>query len=269
VEPFAKERVITLAEKNLLGYKVCKGTREACVAEIFHWVLNGDHPRWLACLNPHSFVTARKDDAFRKALNNADLLIPDGMGIVLASRILGGGLRERVTGSDMFQGVHERLNREGEGSVFFLGSTEATLAAIRKRMAKDYPSIRVAGTFSPPFKSEFTPEDDELMIKAVNDVRPDILWVGMTAPKQEKWIHRNKDKLNVKFIGAVGAVFDYYAGNVKRAPAWARRVGLEWLYRWIQEPRRLWIRNVISTPIFLGGIIKEIVRTIFPTKIRR
>jgi len=242
---------------KLLGFRVDAQHREKLEEEIAQRILKNDPCRWLACLNPHSVVMAGKDAAFKEALNGADWLIPDGTGIVLASRVLGRGIRERVTGYDIFKGVHEELNSAKEVSVFFLGSTEGTLKIIQKRMAEDYPIVRVAGVFSPPFKAEFTPDDDKAMIEAVNAVQPDILWVGMTAPKQEKWVNRNKDRLNVKFIGAVGAVFDYYAGNIKRAPDWVCRMGLEWLFRWIQEPRRLWERNIVSTPKFLWMVAKE------------
>lgn len=212
--------------------------------------------KWLACANPHSLEVARGDAAFRAALHSADLLVPDGVGMVLASRILGGRIRRRITGSDVFRGVNAALGRRGGTSCFFLGSTEENLARIRERMAEEFPQVRVAGTYAPPFREEFTAKDDDEMIAAVRAGRPDVLWVGMTAPKQEKWIHRNLGRLEgVRFVGAVGAVFDFFTGRVKRSHPAFQRLGLEWLPRLLRQPRRLWRRNFVSNPRFLLRVI--------------
>jgi len=193
------------------------------------------------------------------------LIVPDGVGIVIASRILGGSLRERVTGSAIFLGLSNVLNKESKYSYFFLGSTEAVLNRIKEKLPMDFPNIKVAGTYSPPFKHEFNDEDNRLMVEAVNRVRPDVLWVGMTAPKQEKWIFENKDKLDVKFIGPIGAVFDFYTGNVKRSHPIFQKFGLEWLPRLMREPGRLWQRNFISNPSFL----LRVIRAKFHNKLRQ
>ena len=124
-------------------------------------------------------------------------------------------------------------------------------------MAIDFPNIQVVGVYAPLYKDEFTVEDNEKMIAAINAVNPDVLWVGMTAPKQEKWIYQNKKQLEVKFIGAIGAVFDFYAGNIKRSHPFFQKLGLEWLPRLLQEPRRLWRRNFISNPKFMLRVLKE------------
>jgi N-acetylglucosaminyldiphosphoundecaprenol N-acetyl-beta-D-mannosaminyltransferase len=246
--------------ENIAGYMVTTKIGTSCVSDIVEWVKaeRSEKPcRWLACINPHSFVVALDDPLFSQALHDADWLIPDGVGIVFASKILGGRIRQRVTGSDIFEGVLTELNRLGGGSVFFLGSTEETLEIIRQRIALDYPYIKVIETYSPPFKSEFTEEDDVAMIEVINAARPDILWVGMTAPKQEKWIHKNKDRIKVKFVAAVGAVFDFYSGRVKRSHPVFQRMGLEWLPRLIQEPRRLFRRNFVSSPLFILQVIGQ------------
>jgi N-acetylglucosaminyldiphosphoundecaprenol N-acetyl-beta-D-mannosaminyltransferase len=138
--------------------------------------------------------------------------------------------------------------------VFFLGASVDTLEAIKERMGKDYPNVVVAGTYSPPFKKEYTKEEVDAMVDAINRTVPDVLWVGLTAPKQEKWIYQNKDRLKVKFAAAVGAVFDFYAGRVKRSHPVFQKMGLEWLPRLIQEPLRLWNRMFISAPIFVWHV---------------
>ena len=248
--------------EDILGYRVAAVSLDACVEGLVKGIATaGDgtaaKPFWLACLNPHSAQIAMSDPAAEDALKAADVLIPDGVGVVLASRILGGGIRKRITGSAIFRELSRRLNNRGGAAYFFLGSTEETLAAIETRLAGEFPGIRFAGAYSPPFKEVFSEKESRAMIEAVNRAAPDVLWVGMTAPKQEKWIHQNKDKLNVKFIGAVGAVFDFYAGNVKRSHPWFLEHGLEWLPRLLQEPRRLWQRTFISAPLFLLRVLRE------------
>ncbi|MBK7991242.1 MAG: WecB/TagA/CpsF family glycosyltransferase [Comamonadaceae bacterium] len=215
---------------------------------------------WLACLNPHSYAVALEDQAFLEALRSADWLIPDGVGVVLAGRLLGASIPERVTGSDIFYGLHQRMNAAGGFSVFFLGASEETQALIRARMAVDYPAIRVAGTYSPPFKPEYSAAELDEMITAVNLARPDVLWVGMTAPKQEKWIFQNLHRLDVKFAGAVGAVFDFYVGKVKRSHPAFQDMGLEWLPRLLRQPVRLWRRTFVSAPIFVWHVVRQAAR---------
>jgi N-acetylglucosaminyldiphosphoundecaprenol N-acetyl-beta-D-mannosaminyltransferase len=240
----------------ILHINVTRTKIESCIDDIMCGMESG-RCRVLACANPHSLVQARRDPAFARALQHADMLVPDGVGIVLASRILGGAIRNRITGSDVFLQLSRRMNTHGGMSCFFLGSTEKNLGRIQRKFASEFPRVALAGTFSPPFKPVFDEADNRHMIEAVNDARPDVLWVGMTAPKQEKWIHQHRDMLQVKLIAAVGAVFDFYVGTVKRSPPWFLDHGLEWLPRLIQEPTRLWRRNFISTPLFLAMIVKD------------
>jgi len=224
-------------------------------------IKSGASGHYMACANPHSLIVASKDALFESALTNADILVPDGTGIIIAAKILGLPCTEKVAGTDFFLGFSRKVNEKGRGlRYFFLGSSEKTLGLIEERMKRDFPCIEVCGTYSPPFKAEFSKEDNETMIDAVNNARADVLWVGMTAPKQEKWIYVNRSKLNVPFIGAIGAVFDFYAGTKKRSSDFWIRTGLEWLPRLLKEPRRLWERNLKSTPIFLWWIIKEKIK---------
>lgn len=248
-------------KENLLGYGVDALSVVACADSVFASLSRpvGDKVPcgWLACMNPHSYVVALSDATFGQALHDAQWLVPDGAGVVLASRILRGRIRERVTGSDVFFGLHKRMNAAGGMSVFFLGATEETLGLIRDRMARDYPRIRVAGTYSPPFKPTYSAAEQDEMIAAVNASGADVLWVGMTAPKQEKWIFENRARLKVKFAGAIGAVFDFYTGRVKRSHPVFQRLGLEWLPRLLQQPRRLWRRMFVSAPIFMWHVLKQ------------
>lgn len=246
--------------QNILGYSVYSGSLEQCADSVLSRITNKDAPCWLACINPHSYVAALDESEFSEALHEADWLVPDGSGIVLASHLLGGNIRQRVTGSDIFYALNSRANELGGFSVFFLGSTPDCLEDIRVSMAQDYPHIHFAGSYSPPFKQNYNEAELDTMIAAINQARPDILWVGMTAPKQEMWIHQNLHRLDVRFAAAIGAVFDFYTGRVIRSHPIFQRLGLEWLPRLVQEPRRLWRRMFVSAPIFMWHVVRARLR---------
>lgn len=209
-------------------------------------------------INAFSYDNARKDVLFSEALQKGDVLIPDGISIVKACRFLNAKSqpKERIAGWDLFVYEMEKLNRVG-GRVMFLGSSDAVLNLIRQRVAEEYPKIEV-DTYSPPYKPEFSDEENEAMISAINHSNPDLLWIGMTAPKQEKWAYTHLDRLDVHcHIGTIGAVFDFFAGTVKRAPERWQRAGLEWLYRLLSEPRRMWRRYFIGNAKFIYYIMLE------------
>jgi N-acetylglucosaminyldiphosphoundecaprenol N-acetyl-beta-D-mannosaminyltransferase len=244
-------------KESVLGYAVDTHNVAGCADSIMATLVQGDRRcRWLACLNPHSYAVALGDLGFATALADASWLVPDGVGVVWASGILGGQVRERVTGSDIFYALHHRMNAARGMSVFFLGASENTLAEICARMALDFPNIRVVGTYSPPFKATYSEQELDAMVSAINATQADVLWVGMTAPKQEKWIFENRARLDVRFAAAVGAVFDFYTGHVKRSHPVFQRLGLEWLPRLLQQPRRLWRRMFLSAPIFVLHVLR-------------
>lgn len=207
-------------------------------------------------INAHSYNNAQKDSLFAEALSNGGVLIPDGESIVLAFRWLRKEAIERIPGWDLFEFEMERLNRKG-GTCFFLGASEKTLGLIKEKAREVYPNIRVE-TYSPPYKPEFSDEESREMIDAVNRVGPDLLWVGMTAPKQEKWTYTHYDELDVKgHIGTIGAVFDFFAGTVERAPEVWQRHGMEWAYRLLKEPRRMWRRYLLGNILFFRYLLGE------------
>ena len=236
---------------EILGYDLFGGDIEQLVVEISDAIRSGERScRVMACLNPHSFVVAKDDVQFCRALRDADWLIPDGIGIVWASQVLGKPLSGRITGPDVFNATMASLDIYG-GSVFFLGSSEETLVKIKNKTAEAYPSVRLAGVYSPPFKTNFSLEDNQRMLSTVNAAKPDVLWVGMTAPKQENWLADNRNFLDAHVAGAIGAAFDFFAGNVARSPAMMQSLGLEWLHRSMASPNRLGKRNAISNPKFV------------------
>ena len=209
----------------------------------------------ITTLNAHSYNTLKKDPTFGESLSASDILLPDGVSMVWASRFLSGRKIIKIAGNDLFEFQMKRMQNKG-GKCFFLGSSEHTLQLIKERSEREYPNVEVF-FYSPPFKSEFSEEDNHKMIDAVNEVMPDVLFIGMTAPKQEKWAYENFHKLEAGHICCIGAVFDFYAGTVKRAPHWMIYSGMEWFYRLVKEPRRMWKRYVIGNPVFIQKIIKQ------------
>jgi len=204
-------------------------------------------------INPHSYCVSKRDNEFEKALLASDILLPDGVGIVMAAKLLKKENIQKIAGYDIFIYLMKHLNNTA-GSCFFLGASEQTLSLIKNRVKVDFPHVTVK-SYSPPYKTSFSEEDSMEMCKQVNTSNSDVLFVGMTAPKQEKWVHQNKEKLEVNTICSIGAVFDFYAGNVKRPSQFWITLGLEWLPRFLKEPRRLAERNLISTPKFLLEIL--------------
>ena len=232
-------------------------------------------------INAHSYNTAQKDELFAEALNTVHssecmvngsvngmkYLIADGASIVKACRWLKAKSqpKERIAGWDLFEFEMRRINGNANDNekrrVMFLGSSEKVLELIRERVAIDYPQLEVV-TYSPPYKPEFTEEDNLAMIKAINDADPDLLWIGMTAPKQEKWTYKHWQELDIHcHVGTIGAVFDFYAGTAKRAPMWWQGHSLEWFYRLTSEPKRMWRRYIIGNPLFLWNILREMLST--------
>ena len=209
-------------------------------------------------INAHSYNTTLKDTFFAEALMKGDALIPDGASIVMACRKLKAKSQptERIAGWDLFAMEMERLNQKG-GTCFFMGSSEKVLNLIREKAKTIYPNIRIE-TYSPPYKPEFSEEENRAIIEAINRANPDLLWIGMTAPKQEKWAYRHWDELDIHcHCGTIGAVFDFFAGTMERAPLWWQEHSLEWLYRLLKEPKRMWRRYIIGNTLFIWNIFKE------------
>ena len=209
-------------------------------------------------INAHSYNTALKDAFFAEALMKGDALIPDGASIVMACRKLKAKSQptERIAGWDLFAMEMERLNQKG-GTCFFMGSSEKVLNLIREKAKTVYPNIRIE-TYSPPYKPEFSEEENRAIIEAINRANPDLLWIGMTAPKQEKWAYRHWNELDIhRHCGTIGAVFDFFAGTMERAPLWWHEHSLEWLYRLLKEPKRMWRRYIIGNTLFIWNIFRE------------
>ena len=236
--------------------KIFKKSTSICGNEIIKHIYNKNKKtKFISTVNTNSLLLLNKDKIFKKALISSNWIIPDGYGAVFACKLLGLNIKERITESDIFNDLNYKLNKQKKCKYFFLGSTTKTLKLISKKMKLDYPNIKITGYLSPPFKTAFSKTENNKMIKYINRKKTEVLWVGLTQPKQEKWVYENYSKLNVKFIGSIGAVFDFYAGQVKRAPRFLQILGFEWFYRVLQDPKRLWKRYFYSNFNFFLKIV--------------
>jgi N-acetylglucosaminyldiphosphoundecaprenol N-acetyl-beta-D-mannosaminyltransferase len=212
-------------------------------------------------INQYSYCIAETDAAFKKALQGSDILLPDGMAIVATVRLLADQKITKIAGADLHDFLLNDLNKKG-GSCFYLGSSEHTLRKIAMRLSKEFPNVRFQ-TFSPAYAPEFSVLENREMLDAVNAFQPDVLFIGMTAPKQEKWAFVHKEKLDAKIICSIGAVFDFYAGTVVRPhPFWVK-LRLEWFVRLLKEPQRMWKRYLYYGPVFIKLILEEKLKRIF------
>ncbi|WP_242092370.1 WecB/TagA/CpsF family glycosyltransferase [Aestuariivivens sediminicola] len=199
-------------------------------------------------INAHSYIVAKSDKIFRKALEGSDILLPDGEGIVFMSKWVYNSKIKKIAGADIH--VHLLNLADAKGlRCFYLGASQSTLDIIKTKQQTTYPNIDF-GFYSPPFKPVFNDFDNKVMLQRINAFQPDILFVGMTAPKQEKWVHQNKEFIDAKIICTIGAVFDFVAETKKRAPKWVIACKMEWLYRSFTA-WRLTKRYMYSTPLFL------------------
>jgi len=215
--------------------------------------LDLDRRQIINTINPHSYVTAKADKTFKDALSSSDILIPDGSGIVFAAKQLYNQSIEKIAGYNLHGFLLQEMNVRG-AKVFYMGASKKTLLKITQKLSKEYPNI-VVETYSPPYKDQFTADENREIIERINCFNPDVLFVGMTAPKQEKWLYSNEENLNFTIASCIGAVFDFYAEVIPRPSSFWIRFHLEWFIRLVSEPRRLWRRNFISTPKFLFDIL--------------
>ena len=211
--------------------------------------------QYICFSNVHTTVMAHDNPDYRAIQNGSAYTFPDGSPIARQQKRLGYMNAERVSGPD-FMNAMFRGTMDGKISHYFYGSTEETIEKLRKGLEKNYPGINIKGMYSPPFR-DLTPEEDAQTVQMLNDSGADIIWIGLGAPKQEKWMAAHKDKVNALMIG-VGAGFNFYAGTVKRAPKWVQKAGMEWLYRLLQDPKRLWKRYFVTNIKYIWYTISAI-----------
>lgn len=209
---------------------------------------------YICVANVHTTVTAYEDPAYRAVQNGAVLALPDGGPLSQYSRRKGFAEAARVTGPDLMKRLL-RESAEKHYRHYFYGSTPETLALLRQKLEESYPGAVIAGMESPPFRA-LTPEEDAEAVARINAARPDFVWVGLGAPKQERWMAAHQGRVQALMLG-VGAAFDYEAGNIRRAPQWMQRCSLEWLYRLLQDPKRLFMRYFVTNTKFLWWTLRH------------
>lgn len=204
--------------------------------------------KYICVSNVHTTVMSYENEEYRKIQNGAAMALPDGAPLSSYSRRKGYKQAQRVTGPDLMLELFA-ISKEKGYRHYFYGATEETLQSMKEVLERDYPGIQIAGMYAPPFRA-LTPQEDAQIVAKINEARPDFIWIGLGAPKQEEWMYQHVGQLQGVLIG-VGAGFDYLAGYIKRAPRWMQRMSLEWLYRLLQDPKRLWRRYFTSNVKFI------------------
>jgi N-acetylglucosaminyldiphosphoundecaprenol N-acetyl-beta-D-mannosaminyltransferase len=219
------------------------------IDQMEQWITRRDTGRYIAVTNTHVVVEALGDRSYKETLDSADMVVPDGMPLVWIGRRNGFQLPERVYGPDLFEAFCRETHEKGY-THFFYGGAPGTPEELARVLKKRYPGLRVVGTYAPPFR-QLTREEDAQTVEMINRAAPDVLWVGLGCPKQERWMHAHRHCLTVPVMLGVGAAFDFLTGRTPQAPRWMRGHGLEWLYRLWKEPRRLWRRYLVSNSSFI------------------
>lgn len=243
-----------MSRLTVLGIGISAVSMDQAVERIADWVANRGRAV-VAVAAVHSVVDAQDDPVVKTAMNRADLCVPDGMPLVWLLRRAGYHHVTRVFGPDLMLAVCERLAVRG-ARMFYYGGGEGVADELAREMERRFPGLKTAGTWTPPFRRLTSVEEDNVARK-IDEAAPDILWVGLSSPKQEAWMAKFRPRLSVPVMLGVGAAFDYNTGRIARAPRWMQRCALEWLYRLIQEPRRLWRRYARNNPLFVWLLIKE------------
>jgi N-acetylglucosaminyldiphosphoundecaprenol N-acetyl-beta-D-mannosaminyltransferase len=233
---------------NILGIGVSAVNMDQALDRIAAHIVQ-HQPTYVVVCPVYTIVLSQRDPMLRTAVNRAGLVTPDGMPLVFLSRRMGYPHVRRVYGPELVVAVSEMAAARGY-SCFFYGGAPGVADDLARVMAWRFPALKIVGTYSPPFRASPV-EEDEAVIQAINEAGPDIIWVGLGSPKQELWMARHRERLTAPVLVGVGAAFDFLTGRVPQAPRWMQRIALEWLFRLLTEPRRLWRRYLIGNPLFL------------------
>ncbi|HST21118.1 MAG TPA: WecB/TagA/CpsF family glycosyltransferase [Blastocatellia bacterium] len=240
-----------ISASRIAGIAVDNLTEDETLAAIDRLLTDGE-PHYMCVVNAAKVVAASRDEKLRRVITQADIITADGMSVVWASRLLGQPLQERVTGIDLFERLIEHAARRGL-SVYLLGAREQSVRGVVERFTAKHPALRVAGYRN----GYFNAEESEKIIEDIHSSAADLLFVAMGSPEQEYWISSNLARTGVRFALGVGGSFDHLSGHARRAPQWMQRAGLEWFYRLLSEPRRLWRRYLIGNTRFIHLVAKQ------------
>ena len=240
---------------NVLGVAVSAINMDQALATIERWIRNGER-HYVTVSGVHGVMESQRDESLRRIHNLAGLVTPDGMPLVWLGRLFGGSHVDRVYGPDLLLASCKRFAAFGCRH-FFYGGKAGVADRLVERLTGRFPTLKVVGTYSPPFRP-LTPAEDEELIERINGAAPDIVWVGLSTPKQERWMFDHIERLRVPALIGVGAAFDFHAGLVRQAPRLMQRSGTEWLFRLAVEPRRLWKRYLVNNPAFVWQLLLQI-----------
>ncbi|MCA9942326.1 MAG: WecB/TagA/CpsF family glycosyltransferase [Anaerolineales bacterium] len=234
---------------NVLGVGISSLNLDKTIQIITRWIQEKNQSHYVCVTGVHGVMESQQDEYLRQIHNRAGLVTPDGMPMVWLGRLNGYRDMSRVYGPDLMLALC-KASLNGGFSHYFYGGAEGVPELLAKQLTEKFPGLRVAGTYSPPFRSLTTAEDEKI-VQQINKANPDIVWVGLSTPKQEKWMAAHIEKLQAPVLIGVGAAFDFHAGLKKQAPMWMQRNGLEWLYRLLSEPKRLGKRYLVNNPKFV------------------
>ena len=226
------------------------------LSQINTWTMN-HQSRYVCICNVHSVVTASQDAEFGRVVREADMVTPDGAPVAWMMRRLGYIHQQRINGPDLMWKYCEQVQSRSE-SVFFYGNTEETLGILKTKLLEAFPRLKIAGAISPPFR-KLTADEDDSIIAQINASGAGSVWVSLGCPKQEIWMNAHRGRINAVMVG-VGAAFDYHAGTIKRAPKWMQGIGLEWFFRLMVEPRRLWRRYLVTNIFFIYYATRQLLK---------
>jgi len=244
------------ARVNILGVGVSAINMATALEIIEGWIARRES-HYVCVTGVHGVMESRRDESLRRIHDQAGLVTPDGMPLVWLSRLRGFHQVDRVYGPDLMLALCERSVDLGYRH-FFYGGAEGVPEQLAAVLQGRFPGLRVVGTYSPPFRP-LTPEEDREMVRMINGANPDIVWVGLSTPKQERWMAEHVGRLTAPVLIGVGAAFDFHTGRKPQAPRWMQRAGLEWLFRLLTEPRRLWRRYLINNPLFIALVVLEML----------
>ncbi len=247
-----------IRKRELLGLPIAM-TDYAETMDVMDAMITRGERGWVCAVAVHAVMVAQTDPEMRRALVESSLTVPDGMPLVWAANLLGEDLPNRVYGPELMERYSRRCVEQGHRVWLYGGRDQGSLVQLALSMRRDHPGIRIVGGYSPPFR-ELSEEEEDALADQINASRPDVLWVGIGVPKQEKWMARMRERLDVPVMCGVGAAFDFHAGRISQAPRWMQERGLEWTYRIVQEPRRLLPRYVYYNPRFMAAFGRQMVR---------
>ncbi len=247
-----------IATRDLLGSPVALTDYRGAIDAMDAMVENRERG-YVCAVAVHALTVGYDDPEMGEALRNATLVLPDGMPVVWAANLLGGNLDDRVYGPELMLRYNDRCAERGHRVWLYGGRDQGSLVQLALNLRKRHPGINIVGGYSPPFRP-MTAEEEDALVDQINEAHPDVLWVGIGVPKQEKWMARMRERLDVPVMCAVGAAFDFHAGRISQAPSWMQERGLEWIYRIAQEPRRLLPRYLYFNPRFVLAFARQVVR---------